>query len=648
MTDDWRRAEREYEDYATREGTLPELFADAADRHADGDAQWYKGGVVDRSLAGVAYDAAPDGEFASLTYAEMQEVVKRLAAGFRELGVERGDRVAIHANTRPEWAQTDFALLSVGATVTTVYTESSPQRVAYLLDDPSATGVVCGSGKLAERVLSVADDLDALEFVVVMDAYGSERDDVYTLADVYELGEAAGVEGYDDWVAAPEPGDLASIIYTSGTTGKPKGVKLTHRNFRANVAQIRKRFGPRPDKDDEGMTIDADTRTLSFLPLAHVFERTAGHFSMFAAGGTVAYAESTDTVGDDLSAVSPNGATSVPRLYERVHSQIQEEAPDGVKGRIFEWGMDVAREYGAVKRDGGASALLRAKHAVADRLVFSQIREELGGNVDAFISGGGSIPPELTELFDGMGMPISQGYGLTETSPVVATNPPEAPKHGSLGPPVVETDIKLDASVVDDETRADADGEVGELLVRGPQVFEGYLDKPEATEDAFDAGWFRTGDIVERDSDGYLTYRDRLKQLLVLDTGKNVAPQPIEDDLVATDLIDQAMLLGDDEKFLGALVVPDPETVRRRADREGVDVPDDLDGMADDDRVREWVDETIDEVNETKDKHERVRGVRVVGEEWTAENDLLTPSMKKKRRDLREEYDDEIAALYGS
>jgi long-chain acyl-CoA synthetase len=648
MDGDWREAERAYEDYVTSDGTIPDLFDESARRHADNDAQWYKGGVVDRSLAGVAFDSAPQGEFAAITYDEMHDIVQTLAAGFRELGVEAGDRVGIHANTRPEWAQTDFALLATGATVTTVYTESSPDRVRYLLDDPSAVGVVCGSEKLADRVLGVADDLEALSFVVVMDTYESERDDVYTLADVYDLGREAGTDGYDDWVAAIDEGDVASIIYTSGTTGLPKGVQLTHRNFRANVTQIRKRFGPRPDKSDEGMTIDAETRTLSFLPLAHVFERTAGHFSMFGAGGTVAYAESTDTVGDDLKLTAPNGATSVPRLYERVYSQIQEEAPDGVQGRIFEWAMDVAREYGAVKReDDPIARTLQLKHAVADRLVFSQIRDELGGNVDAFISGGGSIPRELTELFDGMGMPISQGYGLTETSPVVATHPPEAPKHGALGPPVHNTDIKLDPSVVDAEAREGAEGKIGELLVRGPQVFEGYLNKPEETADAFDGPWFRTGDIVEEDEDGYLIYRDRLKQLLVLDTGKNVAPQPIEDRLVATDLIDQAMLLGDDQKFLGALVVPDIEAVRRRADKEGVTLPEDRAAIADDKTVRAWLEATIDDVNADLDKHERVRGFRVVAEEWTAENEMLTPSMKKKRRVLRDAYADEIAELYG-
>lgn len=649
MSRDWREAERAYEDYVTEAETIPALFAESASRHADLDAQWYKGGIRDRSLTGTAFDAAPDGDYAALSYEEMHNIVRRLAAGFRELGVARGDRVAIHANTRAEWAQTDFALLAAGATVTTVYTESSPDRVRYLLDDPGATGVVCGTAALADRVHDVESDLD-LEFVVVMDDHESDREDVYTLADVYELGREAGTDGYDDWVAATEPGDLASVIYTSGTTGDPKGVRLTHRNLQANVAQVRKRFGPRPDKADDVPVIDAETRTLSFLPLAHVFERTAGHFGSFAAGSTVAYAESTDTVGEDLRLVSPQGATSVPRVYERIHSQIREEAPDGVQGRIFEWAMGVARDYGRVKRNGGAGPALKAKRAVADRLVFSQVRAELGGEVESFISGGGSIPRELTELFDGMDVPINQGYGLTETSPVVATNPAEAPKHGALGPPVVDTEVKLDASVVDPETRAGADGEIGELLVRGPQVFEGYWEKPEATADAFtdgeDGRWFRTGDIVERDADGYLVYRDRLKQLLVLDTGKNVAPQPVEDDLVATDLVDQAMLVGDDQKFLGALVVPNEEALRRRADSEGIDLPTDADALADDGRVREWVGEAVDAANRQRDKHERVRAFDIVTEEWTAENDLLTPSMKKKRRLIRERYGDRIDSLY--
>ena len=645
---DWLRAEREYEDYVTEDGTLPELFFESADRHGARDAQWYKGGVYDRSMAGLAFHPALEGEWASLTYAEMAGIVKRLAAGFRELGVEAGDRVGIHANTRMEWAQTDFALLSAGAVVTTVYTESEPERIRYLLDDPGATGVVVENADLLEKLLEVEDELD-LDFVAVVDEYETDREDIHTLADVYQLGRDADL---DSIPVERDPDDLASLVYTSGTTGQPKGVQLTHRNFRSNVAGVRKRFGPRPDKAEHVPVFDEEVRTLSFLPLAHVFERMGGHFLILGSGGTVAYAESTDTVGDDMEAVAPSGVTSVPRVYERIYSQMREEAPDGPQGRIFEWALDVAREYGKVKRsDGGIPLELKAKQAIADRLVFSQVREGVGGRVDALISGGGSIPKELTELFDGMGLPINQGYGLTETAPVVSVSPPEAPRHGSLGPPLVNVDVHIDESVVDDEEQAEADGSLGELLVKGPNVTEGYWNKPGETQGAFTEmdgeRWFRTGDLVEQAEDGYLTYRDRLKQLIVLDTGKNVAPQPIEDALTTQDILAQAMVVGDDQKFIAAILVPDVAELERRAEKEGYDLPDGEAARCDDETVREWVEEAVAAANERFDKSERVKEFRLVSLEWTAENGLLTPSMKKKRRRISKEHQDVLDDIYG-
>jgi long-chain acyl-CoA synthetase len=654
---DWLRAEREYEDEVIGDDTLGELFVASARRNGRRDAQWYKGGVYDRTMAGVAYPEALDGEFASLTYADMLDVVQNLSAGFVDIGVEHGDRVGMFANTRMEWAQCDFALLSAGATVTTVYTESEPPRVQYLLGDPGATGVVCENAELLSRVVEVEDELD-VEFAVVMDEFEApETDlDVYSLADVYERGQSAfDADAFEARLDACELDDLASLVYTSGTTGDPKGVMLTHGNFRANVNQVRKRFGPRPDKDEDTPVIDRNTRTLSFLPLAHVFERLAGHFSMFATGGTVAYAESPDTVGDDLEKVQPSGATSVPRVYERIFDQMREQASGSdVKERIFQWSLDVARDYGRIKRDPDEEPDLglRVKHAIADKLVYSDVREGVGGRIDSFISGGGSLSKELAQMFDGMDIPINEGYGLTETAPVVSTNPAEAPKHGTLGPPVVDCEVTVDESVVSQERRENADGQVGELLVRGPNVTQGYWNKPEATEDAFteaeDGGdpWFRTGDIITIDEDGYLVYTDRLKTLVVLDTGKNVAPQPIEDEFSTSERVEQVMVTGDDEKFIGAIIVPNFEQVRRWADKQGIDLPDDSEGICEDDRVREYIEEEVDRVNAEFPKHSRIKQFELVPVEWTAENDYLTPSMKKKRRAIRDGFQEYIDSIY--
>ncbi|WP_276254853.1 AMP-dependent synthetase/ligase [Halomontanus rarus] len=645
----WWDAEREYTDEVVGQTTLGRLFEDSAERHRNRPAQRYKGGIYDRSLTDSILAGATRGEFRAISYLEMRDIVRNLAAGFRDLGLETGDRVGIFANTRMEWAQSDFALLAAGAVVTTVYTGSSKDQVRYLLDDSGADAVVVENEDLLERVLAVEDDLD-LEFIVSMDRlsetgpYG-EREDIYTLADVYERGEDVfDLETYEGWLDEPQMDDLASLIYTSGTTGRPKGVKLTHRNFRANVNQVRKRYGPRPDKADDLPSITEETVTVSFLPLAHVFERLAGHFLMFASGASVAYAESPDTLQEDFSAVGPTSATSVPRVYEKIYDAIREQASEsGAKQRIFEWATDVGREFHETDSPG---PVLRGKRAVADRLVFAQVRDALGGNIEMLISGGGSLSKELGTLYHGMGLPIYEGYGLTETSPVVAANPAEEPKVGTIGPAVVDMEVRIDESAVDQETFDDP-GRVGELLLKGPNVTDGYWNKPGATERSFtEDGWFRTGDIVHLRPDDYIEFRERSKQLLVLSTGKNVAPAPIEDAFAASEVVEQCMVVGDGEKFVGALIVPNTDHLRSWADEEGIDLPDDPEAMCADERVREHVQAEVDRVNENFETYETIKQFRLIPQEFTEENEMLTPTMKKKRRVIMDRFEDRVEAIY--
>ncbi|MFC7116204.1 AMP-dependent synthetase/ligase [Natronoarchaeum sp. GCM10025703] len=648
-----RQAEREYSDEVTGMSTIPRLFAETVDRNADRPAQRYKGGIYDRSLVGPVIDPAPDGEFASITYAEMDDVVRRLAAGFRELGVDDGARVAIFSDTRMEWAQSDFALLGAGAVVTTIYEGSSEQQVEYLLDDPDADGVVVESQEHLERVLSVTDDLD-LEFVVSMDDLDPEYHDredegIYTLADVYEIGDAAfDAEAYESWLDEPAVDDLATLIYTSGTTGQPKGVKLTHRNLRANVNQTYRRYAPRPDKGADLPTLTPETDTVSFLPLAHVYERTVGHYLMFAVGATIGYAESADTLKDDFQTIQPTASTSVPRVYEKMYDAIREQAQESdLKARIFEWATAVSKEYQQASAPGLG---LRTKMKIADALVFSDVRDALGGKLEIMNSGGGTLSADLCRLYHGMGLPIYEGYGLTETAPVVSTNPAEDTKIGTIGLPLSEIDVKIDTSVVPRQQFDDMLGEVGELLVQGPNVAEGYWEKPEATEESFvedeDGRWFRTGDIVQQRPDNYLVFRERAKQLLVLSTGKNVAPAPIEDAFASNEVVEQCFVVGDGRKFVGALLVPNFERIRARADKEGIDLPDSPKEICRDERVREVVQQEVDAVNENFEYHEQIKQFRLVPIEFTEDNDLLTPTMKKKRRNIFDMYADEIEAIY--
>lgn len=644
----WREAEREYTDAVIGESTLARLFEESVARNEGRVAQRYKGGIYDRSLADGPLESAPDGEFETLTYGEMASVVRNLAAGFRELGVEGGDRVGIFADTRMEWAQSDFGLLAAGAVVTTVYAGSSPNQIEYLLSDAGATGVVVENEERLQRVLQVEDALD-LEFVVVMDRIEgyAEREDVLTLAELHDRGAAVfDREAYEGWIDAVSPEDLATLIYTSGTTGRPKGVELTHRNLRANVNQCRRRFGPRPDKESEGLpAIDTDTRTVSFLPLAHVLERTAGHFLMFASGASVAYAESPDTLREDFQAVRPTTGTSVPRVYEKIYDAIRSQAGESdVKRRIFEWAVDVGKEY---HRDPSPGPVLKGKQALADRLVFGQVKEALGGEIEFLISGGGSLSAELCALYHGMGMPILEGYGLTETAPVISVNPIEAPEIGTIGPPLPDVEVRVDEGVVGEAQRREADGEVGELLVRGPNVTRGYWENEEATAESFtEEGWFRTGDIVEVRPDDYVVFRERAKQIIVLSTGKNVAPGPIEDAFAASELVEQCLVMGDGRKFISALIVPNVEGVREWAASEGISLPDSEREIRRDDRVRERIEEEVERANEGFESHERIKRFRLVSEEFTEDNDMLTPTMKKKRRNILERFADDVEAIY--
>jgi long-chain acyl-CoA synthetase len=638
----WRDAEAAFDSPVLGRTTLPRLLEASADRNAEAVAQRYKGGVYDRSLvAADVIPAAPDGEFRSLSYATMRSVVRNLAAGFREAGLAAGDRVAIFSNTRMEWAHADFAALAAGGVVTTVYGSSSRRQARHLLADPDASVVVVEGGEPLETTLSLADDLGISLVVVVDDVPGYEdREDVVALGELHERGRAAfDPDAYESWLATREPEDLASLIYTSGTTGRPKGVRLTHWNFRSNVNQCYRRFGPRPDTDGTPV-IAPGSVSLSFLPLAHVFERLAGHFLMFAAGATVAYAESPDTLREDFGTVRPTVGTSVPRVYERLYDAARAEAGSGLRGRIFEWAADVAREWQAADDPG---LLAGAKHRVADRLVFSQVREALGGRVELLISGGGSLSADLCGLYHGMGLPVYEGYGLTETSPVVSVNPPEAPRVGTIGPPVVDCEVQLDETVGGDVAGG---GRVGELLVRGPNVTDGYWNLPDETDEAFTDGWFRTGDVVRIDPDGYILFRERAKQLLVLSTGKNVAPGPIEDAFATSRFVEQVMVLGDGRKFVSALVVPNVEAVRSWAAGEGVDLPDDRAALCRDDRVHDRIAREVDRVNEQFESYERVKQFRLLPEEFSEDAGTLTPTLKKRRRSILDRYADEVSMLY--
>ena len=366
---------------------------------------------------------------------------------------------------------------------------------------------------------------------------------------------------------------------------------------------------------------------------------------MFAAGASVTYAESPDTLQEDFQAVQPSVATSVPRVYEKIYAAIREQASESpIKERIFHWAVDVGQAYHRADQPGG---VLRLKRRIADRLVFAKVKSALGGEIEMLISGGGSLSADLCALYHGMGLPIFEGYGLTETAPVATCNPVEEPKIGTIGPPVVDMEVRIDESVAPADEFGEETGTVGELLLRGPNVSPGYWERPEETAASFDDdGWFRTGDIVLERPDDYLVFIERVKQVIVLSTGKNVAPGPIEDRFAPRELVEQCMVIGDGEKFVGALIVPNDDALDEWAVSAGHDLPSDPHERVRDERVRSRIQEEVDTINEEFEAHETIKQFALVPQEFTEERGLLTPTMKKRRERILDAYEDEVDAIY--
>lgn len=604
-----------------RDETLAQLFERVSQRAPERVAQRYKGGVYDRSLvAGGVIDPAPDGAYADLTYRELRSIVTRLAAGLRRIGLAPGDRLALAAATRAEWAHVDFATLAAGGVVATIHPAVSGERLQYLLADTGARVVVVADGDGVAAVQEAcAGRLLDVEAIVTLDAYPPESTDedgppVYTLAEVITRGVAAFSEAaYHSWLDATAPDALASIVYTSGTTGRPKGVMHSHASFRANVSQCLERLG------GESGCVTAASTALSVLPLTHVFERMMGHFLIFGAGGTVAYAESPATLTDDCKRVQPTIAAGVPVLYERLVESIPT------------W--DETAE------------------------------EALGGNIECLIVGGSALSRELSAVYADAGVSLLEGYGLTETAPVVAVTPPDDHITGTVGPPVVGTEIAIDERVDTPDHVATTDP-VGELLVRGPQVTMGYWNRPDATRDAFsppdelpglvtagaggdeggsDDPWFHTGDVVRLRADGRLVFCARKSRLLTLSTGVTVSSRRVTARLTAQPLIDQCVVLGADRPFLAALIVPDFETAAERS----AGLPTARAAACQTAWLREQIETEVARANERLDPLARVERFRLVAEPLTRENGLLTPTGTHNRPAVRAWFSDTIDAIYG-
>jgi long-chain acyl-CoA synthetase len=557
---------------------------------------------------------------------EFRRAVEELSMGLRALGVEKGDRVALLSENRPEWAYVDLATLCAAAVDVPIYPNLPPAQVLYVLSDSQAKVAFASTAAQVKKVTEVRAKAPHLRHVIRFD--DPPQEGTLSLDEVRARGRealAADREAVKRRAAEVAPENLATLIYTSGTTGDPKGVMLTHDNIVSNVHGALAAFG------DFGPSDVA----LSFLPLCHIFERMGGHYLMLQQGVTVAYAESVEKVPANMTEVRPTLMLSVPRLYEKMYARVREKvaADSALKQRIFRWALGVGRQVfqGRVEhRNPGVG--LRARHALADRLVFAKIRERTGGRLRLFVSGGAPLAREIGEFFGAVGLIILEGYGLTETSPVIAVNRPDRMRPGSVGPPLQNVEVKI--------------AEDGEILTRGPHVMQGYYNKPEATAEAIDHDrWFHTGDVGIIDAEGFLVITDRKKDIIVTSGGKKIAPQPIENVMKTNPLIGEIVMIGNKRNFPSALVVPNFDNLQKWAREHGVTAAS-AEDLVRDSRVVDLYDQTVKELTKDLAQFERIKKIALLPREFTLEAGELTPTLKVKRKVVEQKYKDVIDRLY--
>jgi long-chain acyl-CoA synthetase len=576
--------------------------------------------------------------------------VRQVAGYLHRAGVRKGDRVAILSENRPEWLITDLATQLLGGVNVSIYTTLPADQAAYILQNSGARQLILSRPLQQRKAFDCFDDCPDLEGVVTTSAPEKNPPWLTTWDEALNEGGAYWDEHEDDLALLAgqvEPDDLCALIYTSGTTGQPKGVMLTHRNLCSNAKAAHRR-----------VHITDEDHHLSFLPLCHSFEHTTGYIAVMAAGATISFAESIEAISKNLPEVQPTLMISVPRLFEKMYNIVTKQIEEGsaLQKRIFDWAVQTGRRAAEAKKgDGAVPWTLQAQNALAQRLVFSKLHEKLGGNLNLAVSGGAALPKQIGQFFEAAGVPVAEGYGLTETAPVLAVNPPDAPRYGTVGAILSGVTVairRLDDDAIagqlsGDDHPSDLTTDEGEILVKGPNVMQGYWQDEEATRRAFDDdGWFRTGD-VGRFEDGYLAITDRLGHMIVSRGGKNIYPGPIEDAFKSVPDISQILVVGEGRSFLTALIVPDLEALREHADEQGWTYDSDEELLARPE-VQGRFEDPIREYGRDAAPHERIRNFALLAEPFTVENGLLTPTMKPRRRRIEERYADRIDEMYAA
>jgi len=595
--------------------TIPNFCFAAFSAHNKRDALAYKVGDVWNYLSG----------------SEAIERVKRIAHGLVSMGIAKGDRVAIISENRPEWSLVDLAVLSLGAITVPIYTTQAVEQVRFILENSGARMLFISGKKIWKHAAEAIQTTEQLERLVFFDADGvpDGGSRATTLAEVEAAGDAQvkiNADAFDTSLSQIQPDDLATIIYTSGTTGEPKGVMLTHDNFVSNIIAI-----------TNGLPIRSTDRSLAVLPLSHIFERTV-FYVLCSNGVSIHYCASFDQLASHLHEVKPTIMTAVPRLFEQVYHKIVKKgkAAGGWKTTLFEWSLGVGQEYWDAKDKGRSiSPVLAAKHLIANRLVFSKWRAGVGGSLRFFVSGGAPLSKKLSSAFWAAGIPILQGYGMTEAC-ITCANRPDDNKVGSIGKPFEGIEMKID----------DREGEV---LIRGRNVMTGYYNNPEATALALDAGGFyHTGDVGYVDTDGHFYITDRLKDLFKLSNGKYVAPLQVESLLKQSPLISQPVVVGSGRKQVGALIVPDWEALKGEMKEAGQDVSRSREELCQDPAfIKRVQQDAVDLTRELSD-YERVKRVHLLPREFSIDKGEMTPTLKIKRSVIDEKYGEAIDEICGS
>lgn len=590
--------------------TLAEILLQAAAKHERADALSYK----------------RDGVWHHVSSGEMLARIGNIALGLYSLGLRKGDRVAILATNSPEWTLTDAACQFAGILDVPIYPTLAATSVRFILKDSSARMLVVENCSEYERIRDATSDCYSVEKLVFFGLADVNVEDALSLAEVERTGEKLAGKQPDlleSLTSAVKPDDIATLIYTSGTTGEPKGVMLTHTNIISNIL----------DAGEKYSFSEADA-SLSVLPLCHIFERT-GMYLYILNGMAVNYAESIEKIPENLQEVRPTIFIGVPRIFEKVYARARLKAAQSsrISEKIFDWSIAIAKEYALQIENGKpVRGFLAIEHALADRLVYRKLRAFFGGRLRACITGGAALSDDIYLIFTGAGITIMQGYGLTETSPVISSNNPFDHGLGTVGKPIRNVEVRIAPD--------------GEVETRGPGVMAGYYNNPNATRDAFtDDGWFRTGDIGKLDSDGFLRITDRKKELFKTSGGKYIAPSHIEQMIRASRFVSQVVLVGNDRKFPAALIVPNFEMLRSYAQVKGLTL-ETVEDFCSSPRIIDLIGRQIAGLTNELSQYEKVKKIALLENEMTIEGGELTPTLKVRRRIVDEKYKDVIDRIY--